>query len=314
MPRPLTLAQLFRRQHAVVTRDQLRAAGVTASRVRAELNGERWQRINCRVICLHNGPMTRRQQLRAVLLSAPERSALCGFTVLEMRHIKGFKSPAVHVVIGKGDKVLRGPGVEVVGHVTRRFRAVEFGLLDNRRTTLPDRAFVEAATHSHDWLTAARVLVAGVQQARIPPALMREHLVAAPRARHRRLLLLLANDLEGGAHALSEVEFLAFCRRHGFPRPRLQARLDRFGRRRYLDAEFEAADGTRFWVEVDGGVHLNLSVRAEDDLKDNDATIQRRIVLRYASVLIYQDHPDAVRQIRESLRREKSDVESAIAR
>jgi hypothetical protein len=286
----LTLDRLRRRQHAIATRAQLRAAGVTASRIRAEVDAYRWQRLNARVICLHNGPLTRRQQLWAVILSAPERAALCGLTVLEMRRISGFKTPAVHVLIRKGDKVLSVPGVEIVVHETRRFPAEDVRLLDNLPTTLPARAFVEAATDSQDWMTATR-------------------------ARHRRLLLLLANDLEGGAHALSEVEFLAFCQRHGFPRPRLQARQDNFGRRRYLDAEFRADDGTCFWVEIDGGVHLSLQVRAQDDLKDNDAAIRRRLVLRYASVLIYQDHPDAVRQIRAALLgRRTSDAESAIAR
>lgn len=314
MPPSISLERLRRSQHNVATRDQLRAAGVTASRIRAEVAGHRWQRLNARVICLHNGPLTRRQQLWAVLLSAPEAAALSGLTVLEMRRIKGFKTVAVHVIVRKGGKVLPVPGVDVVVHETRRFPAEDIRLLDGLRTTLPDRAFVEAATHSEDWMTAARVLVAGVQQARVPPVLMRDHLLSAPRARHRRLLLLLCNDLEGGAQALSEVEFLAFCRRHGFPRPRLQARLDRFGRRRYLDAEFRAPDGTRFWVEIDGSVHLSLAVRAQDDLKDNDAAIQRRIVLRYASVLIYQDHPEAVRQIAALLGRRTSDAESAMAR
>ena len=314
MVQSLSFDRLRRRQHDVVTREQLRAAGVTASRIRAEFDGKRWQRLNTKVICLHNGPLTRRQQLWAVVLSAPVRAALCSFTVLELRRINGFRTATVHVVINKGDKVLPVPGVEVAVHETRRFPSDAVRLLDYLPATLPDRAFVDAATHSKDWMTAARVLVAGVQQARVAPSQMRDQLLAATRARHRRLLLLLANDLEGGAQALSEVEFLAFCRRHGFPRPRLQARHDSFGRRRYLDAEFTAADGTRFWVEVDGGVHLTLEVRAQDDLKDNDATITRRLVLRYASVLIYQDHPDAVRQIKALLAGRMSDAESAMAR
>ena len=113
----------------------------------------------------------------------------------------------------------------------------------------------------------------------------------------RRLLLLLCNDLEGGAQALSEIEFLRFCVRHGLPRPTLQVRHDSAGRRRYLDATFRRRDSSVFHVEVDGGIHLKLEVRSKDDIKDNDAKLDRKLVLRYTSFAIYTDQPDAVRQI-----------------
>ena len=110
-------------------------------------------------------------------------------------------------------------------------------------------------------------------------------------------LLLLCNDLEGGAQALSEIEFLRFCVRHGLPRPTLQVRHDSAGRRHYLDATFRRRDSSVFHVEVDGGIHLKLEVRSKDDIKDNDAKLDRKLVLRYTSFAIYTDQPDAVRQI-----------------
>ena len=131
--------------------------------------------------------------------------------------------------------------------------------------------------------------------------MLKEELLARKTSRHRRLLLLLCNDLEGGAQALSEVEFLSFSRRHGFPRPMLQVRVDSGGRRRYLDATFRRRDGSTFGVEIDGGIHLQLKVKARDDLKDNYAKLARRLVLRYSSVLIYTDDPEAVQQIRNAL-------------
>lgn len=77
--------------------------------------------------------------------------------------------------------------------------------------------------------------------------------------------------------------------------------MDRAGRWRYLDAEFELPDGRIVRVEIDGGVHVALRVRAEDNLKDNDATLSGRGVLRYASPLIYADDPRAVAQLRRAL-------------
>lgn len=170
-------------------------------------------------------------------------------------------------------------------------------LFDDFRTTLPKRAVIDAATWTIDQHEASRLLVAGVQQLNVPPAWLRQEIEVRRTSRHRRLLLLLCNDLEGGAQALSEVEFLAFCRRHGFPRPTLQVRMDSGGRRRYLDATFSRPDGSTFGVEVDGGIHLKLKTKARDDLKDNYAKLARRLVLRFASVLIYTDDDEAVQQI-----------------
>jgi very-short-patch-repair endonuclease len=136
---------------------------------------------------------------------------------------------------------------------------------------------------------------------RAKPSCLKDELAKAGKVRHAKTLRLLLNDLEGGAEALSEVAFLAFCRRHGFARPRLQARVDSQDRRRYLDAEFRCPDGRVFHVEVDGGVHLSLAVRWKDTRKDNDAALDGRLVLRFPSVAIYTDDADAVRQITRAL-------------
>ena len=267
----------------------------------AQVDGHRWQQLNERVLCLHNGPLTRRQQIWAALLSASPMAALGGLTMLEMRRLRGFDTESVHVLIPQGSRVLEVPGVTVVPHPVRRMPVNDIRLFDDLRVTLPSRSVVDAATWTPDHMTANRLLIAGVQQLRIPPALLKRELLARKTVRHRRVLLLLCNDLEGGAEALSEVEFLAFCRRHGFPRPTLQVRMDGVGRRRYLDATFTRPDGSTFGVEIDGGIHLQLKTKARDDLKDNYAKLARRLVLRYASVLIYMDDAEAVQQIRAAL-------------
>jgi hypothetical protein len=119
--------------------------------------------------------------------------------------------------------------------------------------------------------------------------------------RHRRQLLALAHDLLGGADALSEVEFLRFCRRHGLPRPICQRRMDSAGRWRYLDATFIRRDGTLLRVEIDGGIHLSLAVRSRDTLKDNDAGLRGRLVLRFTSAAIYADDAQVLAQLRQGL-------------
>jgi hypothetical protein len=69
-------------------------------------------------------------------------------------------------------------------------------------------------------------------------------MLGAGKVRHRRRLTLFLADLAGGAEALSEVEFLRWCRRPAFPKPRMNVRLDSAGQRQYLDAELVRPDGS----------------------------------------------------------------------
>ena len=289
-------------QHDIATREQLVGIGFTESELTANVNAQRWRRLNDRVVATHNGPLTRRQAMWAVILSAQSPVALCSETVYELFGVPGAETERIHVLVVRGARVLPVPGVQVKVHESRRFPPVEErGFREDLPVTSLARAAVDVAVWSRDVQRAWRLLVAPIQARRLRPEQIRTELERAGKVRHRRSLALLLNDLEGGAQALSEVEFLRFCRRHCFPRPKCQARLDGKGRRRYLDVEFRRKSGRLLRIEIDGGIHLKLAVRARDDIKDNDARIAGQLVLRYASISIYTDDPDAVRQIREAL-------------
>lgn len=296
------LQRLLWLQCGVVTREQLLASGVTDSVTAANLAARRWRRLNEHVIVTHNGPLTRRQAMWAVVLGAALPVALCSETVLELFDVPGAETEIIHVLVPHGARLLPVPGVQVKVHESRRFPSAE--QLWNREglpITSLARATVDAAVWSRDVQRAWRIIVAPVQARRLTPDVIAAELEMAGKVRHRRTLRLLLADLQGGAQALSEVEFLRFCRRHGFPAPQCQARFDSQRRRRYLDAEFRRRSGRPLRVEIDGGVHLKLAIRARDTIKDNDAHIAGELVLRYASISIYTDDPDAVRQIREAL-------------
>ena len=192
-------------------------------------------------------------------------------------------------------------GVIMRVHESRRFTSTDVVRGPGPQLTRLARSTVDAAAWTNHLWTAFRLFVAPVQQRKERAAALRDELLSAGRVRHRRQLLALANDLCGGADALSEVEFLRFCRRHGLPRPVCQRRMDSAGRWRYLDATFVRADGSLLRVEIDGGIHLSLAVRSRDTLKDNEANLDRRLVLRYASAAIYADDPQVVAQLQRGL-------------
>jgi hypothetical protein len=295
------LCDAARNQAGLATRAQLRAAGVSPDRLRAEVDAERWQLLNEQVVCTHNGPLTRDQACWAAVLSAQGPAALCGLTALERLGVRGFETDEVHVVVTKSRRVLPAAGVSVVVHQSRRFGPADV-LPRLPPLTGLERSTIDAAVWSPDLITAVRVTTAPVQQRLTTAGRLRQELLAAGRVQFRNVLLPFLADLDGGAQALSEVAFLRWCRQHGFPEPSLQVRLDGLGRRRYLDAAFLRRDGRRVLVEIDGGVHLTLRARWEDTAKDNDAVIAGETTLRFPSVAIYTDDPRAVSQLRRALR------------
>ena len=126
----------------------------------------------------------------------------------------------------------------------------------------------------------------------------------APRLRHRHALLVALDDIDQGAHALSEIDFARLCRRNGLPEPRRQAiRKDRFGRRRYLDAEWTTRSGELLVVEVDGALHLIVQNWWDDLIRQNEIVLGDRRVLRFASVLVRHEQPIVVDQLRRGLAR-----------
>jgi hypothetical protein len=297
-----SLRSLAAAQDEVVSREQLLALGLSQGQIGAQTEARRWRQLNEAVLVLHNGPMTRRQREWAVVLSAPAPSALCGLTAAARAGLTGFETDDVHVLVERGAKVLPLPGVPVKVHESRRFSADDIYVVNMPCRVSTERALVDAAAWSHAPHQAARIVVAGVQQRLTTAGALVRELDQAGNVRHHRLLRMLLADLEGGAQALSEVAFLRFCRRHSLPRPQLNVRTDVAGRRRYLDAVFRRSDGAAVRVEIDGGVHLNLTRRWLDTKRDNDMVLAGRATLRFPSAAIYANDADAVRQLRQALK------------
>jgi hypothetical protein len=146
---------------------------------------------------------------------------------------------------------------------------------------------VDAAVWTRRPARACGIVSAAVQQRLVTPAQLRDVLVAAGAVRHRRLLLAVIGDIEGGSHSLAELDMARLCRRSGLPPPQRQAvRRDSEGRRRYLDL---------FWpeqgvcVEVDGGFHWEASEWRLDMDRQNDLVLDGLTVLRFPSVAVRID-------------------------
>ena len=289
-------------QAGVVRRSQLAALGMTSSEIEAMVAAGRWRAHGVIVVAMHNGPLSHEQQLWAAVLNAGPHAALAARTAAAAHGLVGWAAECIEVLVPRGSAVPAGLGLAVKIHESRRFTVDDIHPGRALPQVRVERALIDAAVWSARPRTACGVVAAGVQQRLSTPAKLRAELGRAGAVRYRRLLEAALLDIDGGAQAVSELDFLRFCRRNGFPRPELQeVRVDARGRRRYLDATFRDRDSRPFRVEIDGALHLVVQTYWNDMVRGNDLVIGRERVLRFPSYVIYSNDPTAVRQLRSAL-------------
>jgi hypothetical protein len=250
-------AELAARQDSVVRREQLLDIGLAQHDVGYMLESGRWQAdADGLVVVLHNGPLTRRQQEAVAVLAGGRHCALAARTAAARAGLAGWDAELVEVVVPRGTTYPDLTLVEVKVHESRRF-----GVEDVHPASWPprvsiERALVDAACWSTRPRTACGILAAGVQQRLTTAERLRCELEQAGQVRFRQLLLRVLADIGGGAHAMTEVDFIRFCARNRLPKPVHQrVRRDRQGRRRYIDAVLVGPAG-EVKVEIDGALHL----------------------------------------------------------
>ena len=292
-----TLRDLARRQLGVLRRDQLVALGIDSDTVDTHVAAERWATYGSRVVVLQNAAMTRAQLMWAAVLHAGYRAALASLTALEHVGLGGFDSPAIHVLVPRGADVPPMPGVVV--HESRRFGPADVHPARTPPQTRTERAVIDAGAWQRSGRFACGLLAAAVQQRVTTVPLLREALSAAGAIRHRRLMAASLDDIEGGAHSLSEIDVGAICRRAGLAPPQRQrVRVDPRGRRRYLDCEWELPNGRIVVLEVDGMHHMEVTEWWRDMVRERSVVISGRTVLRCSSVELRVDPAAIISDLR----------------
>ncbi|MDP9398247.1 MAG: hypothetical protein M3P96_10705 [Actinomycetota bacterium] len=205
----------------------------------ARIRSGRWQAVGCRVVVLHTGRLTRRQQMWVGVLHAGPGSCLGGSTAAEADGFEGFPSLPVHVVVRRGRRVppLEHPQVRLVVHESRRLQPGDVHPARSpARTRLP-RPIVDAAAWAGADDAARAILAAAVQQRLVRVAELKAVLAGGGALRRRRLLLETLDDVEGGSHSLPELQWLDLLRRRNLPLPTCQRKVRRPNGTYYLDAD-----------------------------------------------------------------------------
>ena len=258
----------------VLTLRRLGGLGYDHAAVCREVVNERWTRLGTHTVALHTGAVCPAAlRWRAVWEVAESVALVDGVSALQAAGLTGYTEDVVHVSVPRGARCPRVDGVRIHRVSRQPGEAVAAGL---------PRARVEvAALRGAAWATsdrqAALVLCMVVQQRLTTGSRLLSALPVVRNRGRRPFVRQVLRDITDGAQSLGELDFAAMCRRHGVPAPDRQV-LRRTARGRfYLDARWA---GSRVVVEVDGAGHrIGLAV-TDDNLRQNEASLDRDIVLR----------------------------------
>ncbi len=281
----------------VASRRQLAALGIDADQVARQAAARRWQAWGAAVV-LHNAEPDRAQRMQIAVLNCGPRAVLTSFTAAEAWGLRDWTRSQTHVLAPAGTR--RPPIVGLILHRTTHWRRADIAA--GRRLHRLAPALIVAASSFPSARPACGLLAAAVQQRLLTARDLRDAVTVATRTRHRSALLAAVADIGQGAHALSEIDFIRLCRRHGLPTPTRQAvRVEPNGRRRYLDVEWRLPDGRVVAVEVDGALHLAARRWYDDQLRQNEVVIAGTIVLRYPSAVVRNEPHVVLGQLRRIL-------------
>ena len=250
---PPTVVELLDRQRLVISRPQVLAAGHTDEWWDHKLDSGRRTGLGPGVAVAHSGKPEVEQLRWAAVLHGGRDAALTGDAALVHFGVKRLTVTSYDVAIPSERRMHH----VVTEHLTvepHRVKHLELWSAGHPHLRL---VHVHAATlHAAAWAEsdeeAEHRLTLVVQQRKTTPAAIRISLAQMPRLPRRALITEVLQDVELGAHAQSELDFLRFCRRNGLPEPdALQVKV-RAGGTRYLDAYYR---GRRLIIEVDGAHH-----------------------------------------------------------
>jgi hypothetical protein len=300
------LAWIMYYQDGVITRGQA-TAHMSWAQVRHRVGSRRWQRIRPGVLAVHNGPLTRGQQLWAAVLACGDAAVLAGITAACAGGLRRDPGPRIHVLVPAGARpgqpgrpILPATSLmpPVVIHRTTLLPKEDVPAGLPRRTTAA-RSLVDAAQWAGTDDEARAIVAAGYRQRLAAKDEILRVVRRMPRARRRAVVMEAIGYAASGAEAVSEMRFDKLCRDHGLPTPDRQVRRrDEAGRQRYLDAYWREY---RVHAEVDGGVHTDPEVWWSDQFRQNDLWIAGEIVVRFPAWAIRNRPADVARQLRRAL-------------
>lgn len=252
-------------QGGLITRAQLRAAGVSARACAWRVGAERWQWASPDVIATTTGELSADQRRWLGVLHAGPDALLGGLTAAALGGLLNWQRDEVTVLVPYAARVPQ----PLPGFCFERTRR-PLTMLRSRASGVPhcrlEPAVLLFAARQRNGRTRDGVVAAAIQQRLTTPDAFAEWLERLAPLRGAAAIRAALGDIAGGAHSVAELDLKRMCRRFGLSRPLRQVRRrDARGRLRFTDCEWRLPDGRTLILEVDGGFHMEVE-HWEDDL------------------------------------------------
>ena len=256
------VARIAARQHGVVTREQLLAAGLTRRAIDRRLAAGRLHLLHRRVYAVGHPPVsTEGHDLAAVLAIGPGSALSHHHAAADMRLLPRPEGP-IHVS-HPGARHRRSPGI--VLHRPTSLPPTDVVIRGGIPVTTAARTLLDLARTATD-----RDLQVALNEAQVHRLITRDALRARATGRLRAFL----DDDSGFTRSEAERILLRLIARSGLPRPHTNVRLGRWE----VDALWP---GHRLVAEFDGyGAHATRAAFERDRVKDADLQFARYRVLR----------------------------------
>ena len=288
------LAHLIEQQHGLVNIRQLAQAGLRGDHVTRRVNSGHWTRVTSAVVRISVPRADRLSELWTAALHY-DGAVLAGSSALEISGLPAPRDGVIHLIGTRTGRV--APLPRCIMHT--QVRIDDADVTPDRAAVLP--ATVQVLKWARTDAQAAFQAIWPIQQRLVTLEDLQTRVRELPAGRgsiaaRRRIALIVP-----GAHSVRELEFANGCRERGLPEPiRQRVRQDSDGRPRYTDAEFTVA-GRSIIVEIDGMQHLDVSVRLDDDWRQNEFTLQGTPTLRISTLALRVDPDRVYAQLRRAL-------------
>lgn len=269
------LDELLDRQERVISRAQAVAIGLSLAAWRHRLNTGRWQPCGDGVAIAHSGTPEPEQLDWAAVLHCGRDAALTGDAALVRFGAKRLTVVRHDVAIPAQRRAVRRE-LDLLTVQPQRLRHLECWTAGHPHLPM---VHVHAATlHAAAWAVddeqAEHRLTLAVQQRLTSPISLRLVLAQMPRLPRRHLIGVVLDDVELGATAQSELDFVRFCRRHALPLPdELQLKVRASGTTRYLDGWYRKQ---RLSLEIDGAHHRWAAQWEADTLRSLQLAVAQK--------------------------------------
>jgi hypothetical protein len=289
--------ELAERQSRVVSRQQLREAGWTRHQIDHEIDVGRWQAPAPAVVVMHTGHLNEEQSLWLGVLHAGDGAVLSHLTAARRAGLRWTPAEQIDVLTPKGHLVQ--PLAGYFFHQTRRPYARWVKPAAGPPRLPIEYAALLAAERDGNIRRALGLVVAVVQQQLSTAERIGGTIPTIRKLRHGKTFRLVLLDVAGGAQSFAEIEVGRLCEQFGLMPPSRQVvRLDKQGRRRYLDCVWVLLDGRVVVLEVDGSFHAEVVAWWSDMKRERAVVIQGDTVLRCSSIELRLEPADLMSDLR----------------